>query len=75
MSNAVERLDDWLRDYDREALEAQVADLEARVEALEETTVTRALDRLLGILYGSPGWEEPLTMERLHGFIQDALYG
>lgn len=75
MSSAVERLNAWLEEYDRDALEAQVADLEARVEALEETTVTKVLDRLLGILYGSPGWEEPLTMERLHGFIQDALYG
>lgn len=75
MSTAAERLDAWLEEYDRGELEAKVADLENRLEDLEEETVRTVLDRLLGILYGSPGWEEPLTMERLHGFIQDALYG
>lgn len=36
MSNAVERLDDWLRDRDRGELEAQIADLENKVEYLEQ---------------------------------------
>lgn len=44
MSTAVERLDDWLRQYDREDLEAQIAALENRVEDLDQSLYEKSQD-------------------------------
>lgn len=35
--------------------------------------VEQFLERFLGLLYVSEGWETPLTMERLHQLLQQTL--